>query len=312
MPAVAVVSARRSPLVVLAIALAAISTSAILVRFSEAPSLIKAFYRSLFTTLLLLPLASTYRGEFRQISRRDGLFVVVAGIGLAVHFGAWFESLEWTSIAASVTLVQTQPIFVAIAAWGLLEERLTPKMVVGIVVALGGSVLMSAGGLLDGGAVGANPLWGNTLAVLGAVMAAGYLLAGRSLRQRVSLIPYVLIVYGVATVVLFGFAALQAHAFLGYPPREWGLFLAMAIGPGILGHTLINWTLKYVESTVVSVSLLAEPLGSAFLGLLVFFEVPGLFTILGGTIVLAGIVLTARERHAGGSHSGHEFPGSGE
>jgi drug/metabolite transporter (DMT)-like permease len=169
-------------------------------------------------------------------------------------------------------------------------------MVGGIGVALLGAGVMSGGGLLDAHAVGANPLWGNTLALLGALMAAGYVLAGRTLRQRISLIPYVLIVYGVATVVLGGFAAAGGSAFAGYPAREWGLFLAMAIGPGILGHTLINWSLEYVESTVVSVSLLAEPLGSALLALVVFWEVPGRFTILGGAIALVGIFVTARAR----------------
>lgn len=288
-----------TPLIGLGVALAAISTSAILIRWSGAPSLVKAFYRSLFTTLLLAPLGLRYREEFGLIGRRDAAFAVAAGIALAIHFAAWFESLEWTSIAASVTLVQTQPIFVAIAAWALLEERLTPTMVGGILMALLGSVLMSGSNLLGGGAIGANPLWGNALAVLGAVLAAGYVLAGRSLRQRISLVPYVLIVYGVATVVLFVVAASGGHQFTGYPGREWLLFLAMAIGPGIFGHTLINWALKYVESTVVSVSLLVEPLGSALLALVIFLEVPSFWTILGGAIVLGGIFVTARGRRAG-------------
>ena len=296
MARVAVKSARRSPLLVLGIALAAISTSAILIRLSEAPSLIKAFYRSLFTTLLLAPLGFGYREEFGTMSRRDGLFAIASGIALAVHFGAWFESLEWTSIAASVTLVQTQPIFVAVAAWALLDERLTGKMVGGIAVALLGSAIMSGGGLLDGGAVGANPLWGNALAVLGAVMAAGYVLAGRSLRQRVALVPYVVIVYGVCTVCLLGIAVLQGGPLLDYPAREWLIFAGLAVGPGLLGHTVINWALAHLESSVVSVSLLGEPVGATILAFVFLAEAPTAFTVLGGVVVLAGIYITARDR----------------
>ncbi|MFB6093410.1 MAG: DMT family transporter [Halanaeroarchaeum sp.] len=284
------------PLVALAVAILAVSTSAIFVRASDAPSLIKAFYRVLFTTLFILPLAPRYRDAFGRIGRRDLAVAGVTGVALAVHFAAWFESLEWTSVAASVTLVQVQPIFVAIGATLFLDERLNGRMIAGIIVSLAGATILSGGGLLGTGLVGRNPLLGNVLAVIGAVMAAGYVLAGRSLRQRLSLVPYVLVVYGVTTVVLFGFVLLEGAALTGYPTWEWALFVAMAIGPGLLGHTLINWSLAHVESSVVSVSLLGEPVGSTLLALVVFGEVPGIATVLGGTIALAGIALTARAR----------------
>ncbi|MFB6124434.1 MAG: DMT family transporter [Halanaeroarchaeum sp.] len=280
----------------IAVAILAVSTSAILIRFSHAPSLVKAFYRALFTTLFVVPFAYRYRAEFRRIHPRDLGFALLSGLALAVHFAAWFESLNWTSVAASVTLVQVQPIFVAVGAWALLDERLTWRIVGGIVVALVGSTVMSLGGLLGQGVVGPNPLYGNLLAVFGAIMAAGYVLAGRSLRQRLSLIPYVLVVYSAATVALFAFVLGQGEPLVGYPPREWALFVAMAIGPGLFGHTVINWALKYVESSVVSVSLLGEPVGSALLALYFFAEVPGLATIGGGAVVLLGIFVTARAR----------------
>ncbi|WP_259519791.1 DMT family transporter [Halanaeroarchaeum sp. HSR-CO] len=281
---------------VVAVAIVAVSTSAILVRLSEAPSLVKAFYRVLFTTAFILPFAGRYREAFGRIGRRDLLFAVVSGIALAVHFAAWFESLEWTSVAASVTLVQVQPIFVAVGAWALLDEHLNARMVGGILVALVGAAILSGAGLLGEGVVGANPLYGNLLAIVGAIMAAGYVLAGRSLRQRLPLVPYVLVVYGVAAVALFGFVVIEGAALSGYPPREWVLFVAMAVGPGLLGHTLINWALKYVESSVISVSLLGEPVGSAILALFIFTEIPGTATVVGGSVVLLGIFVTARAR----------------
>ena len=286
-----------SPMTALVVAIVAVSTSAILIELSHAPSIIKAFYRSLFTTLLLAPLAVTrYRDDLRTFSRRDLLIAIITGCALAGHFIAWFASLDWTTVAASVTLVQSQPLFVAFGAWALLDERVSRRTVVGIFIALVGMVGMSLSGLLSNAVVaGQRPLYGNALAIVGAIAAAGYVLAGRSLRQRVSLIPYVTVVYGVATVVLFG-AALTSDATVAltaYRPTEWFLFLGMAVGPGIFGHTIINWALKYVESSVVSVTLLGEPVGSTILAVFILGQVPGVATVIGGIVVLAGIYVAS-------------------
>ena len=287
---------RVPPVAGLGVAILGISTGAVLVRLSEAPSTVAAFYRVLFTTLPLLPVAVwRYREQFRRIGRRDLVFAVLSGLALAVHFAAWFESLAWTSVAASVTLVQSQPLFVAAGAWLLLRERVTGRMVLGIVVAVAGVAAMSVGELL-GGVVGADPLLGNALALLGAVAAAGYVLAGRSLRQRVALIPYVVVVYSVCTVGLLVAVTAQAGpgALTGYPLREWLVFAGLAVGPGVLGHTVINWVLAHLESSVVSVSLLAEPVGATILAVVVLSEVPATATVAGGAVVLAGIYITTR------------------
>ena len=288
---------RVSPLLALGVAIVAISTGAILVRLSNAPSAVAAFYRVLFTTLPLVPIAILkYREEFRRIGVRDLLVATLAGIALALHFAAWFESLEWTRVAASVTLVQSQPIFVALGAWLLLRERVTRLMVGGILVAVGGMVVMSLGDFLGGVLVGPNPMLGNALALFGALMAAGYVLTGRSLRQRISLVPYVVVVYSACTVCLFAIALLQDGPIVAYPAREWLVFIGLALGPGLLGHTVINWTLEYLESSVVSVSMLGEPVGATLLALVFLAESPTLYTVLGGVVVLTGIYVTARDR----------------
>ena len=286
------------PLAALALAVVAVSTSAILIRWSRAPSSVAAFYRVLFTTLLLAPVAVVrYREAFARLSMRDWLVAALSGLALAAHFAAWFESLEWTSVAASVTLVQTQPVFVALGAACLLEERLNRRIVLGIGVALAGSVLLSVGDLLSGGAfAGSNPIYGDALALVGALAAAGYVLAGRSLRQRLPLIPYVIVVYTVSAIGLLGWTVGQGASLGPYPPREWLLFLGMAVGPGIFGHTVVNWALAHVESSVVSVTLVGEPVGSTLLALLLLGEVPPAMTAVGGVVVLLGIVLTARAR----------------
>ena len=291
----------------LAVAVVAVSTSAILIRWSNAPSVVKALYRVVFTTALLLPWAlGNYRGEFRQMKGRDFVVAALTGVALALHFVTWFESLRHTSVAASVTLVQSQPVFVAVGAWALLDERLTGRMLVGIGVALLGAAAMSLGdpllaalGFIDtSSGLSGTSTYGNLLALVGAVMAAAYVLAGRSLRQRISLVPYVVVVYVACSVVLLAIAVGQNAPLVDYPRREWLLFIGMAIGPGIFGHTVINWALAHVESGVVSVSLLGEPVGSTLLALLLLpGEIPTPTTVVGGAVVLFGIYLTAAARN---------------
>lgn len=304
---------RTPPLLALAVAVGAVSTSAVLVRWSSASSAVTAFYRVLFTTLLLAPLARTRYGvSFGRLTRRDGAVAAVTGVALAVHFAAWFESLRWTSVAASVTLVQAQPVFVALGAWLLLDERVGRRTAAGIGLALVGMVLLSVAGSTGELIGGRRPLYGNALAVSGAVAAAGYVLVGRSLRQRVPLLPYVTVVYGACTATLF--VAVVAGAVGGaggggmglmdavtarlfdHPPRDWLLFLAMAVGPGLLGHTVINWALAHVRSAVVSVSLLGEPVGATLLGFVLLGEGVGVVTLAGGAVVLAGVAVTAQAR----------------
>lgn len=287
-----------SPALALGVAVLAVSTSAILVDLSSAPSLVKAFYRVLFTLAVVAPAAVVrHPRSFSRLSGRDLLGATLAGAALAVHFAAWFESLRWTSVAASVTLVQAQPVFVALGAFLVLDERFSRTMVLGIAVALCGMVVMSAGEFLSGAAVaGSRPLYGDALALVGAVVAAVYVLAGRSLRQRVALLPYVTVVYTVCAGVLLALTVGAGHPLTGYPREEWVLFAAMALGPGLFGHTVLNWALAHVESSVVSVSLLGEPVVSTLLAVVVLTEIPTVATVLGGAVVLAGIYLTASDR----------------
>jgi drug/metabolite transporter (DMT)-like permease len=290
--------ARTPPLAALAVAIVAVSTSAILARWSAADAVILAFYRVLLTTLLIAPLVFTrYRGEFDAFEGRDLLIAGLTGAALAVHFSAYFESLEWTSIAATVTLVQSQPVFVALGAAFLLSERIGLRKASGIAVAVLGMVVMSIAEFLSGAAIaGARPLFGNALAVTSALMAAVYVLVGRSLRQRVALVPYVMVVYSACALTLLVVALVQDLQLTGYPTREWLIFLGMAVGPGIFGHTVINWALEHVESSVVSVSLLGEPVGATLLGMVLLAEIPGLTTVAGGAVVLFGIYITSTAR----------------
>ncbi|KAB7512700.1 EamA family transporter [Halosegnis rubeus] len=279
----------------LAVAIVAVSTSAILIRFSNAPSGPMAFWRVTLTLLLLAPLSLRSGAEFQKFDRRDLLSALLAGLALAAHFATWFESVDKTTVAASVTLVTTQPAFVAVGAYFLFGESLSRRSLAGIGVALAGSAVMSLDGLL-GGTTAPEPVLGNLLALAGAVLAGLYVLAGRSVRQRVNLVPYVTVVYVVCAGGLLAYSLALGDPVLAYPPREWLLFLGMAIGPGLLGHTVVNWALAHVESSVVSVSFVGEPVGSTVLALVILGEVPGALTLAGGAIVIGGIYLTARGR----------------
>ena len=285
-----------TPLAALAFAVFAASTSAILVRWSTAPSSVAAFYRVLFTTAIVAPIALVrYREEFARLSGRDLGFAIVAGVALAVHFAAWFESLNHTSVAASVTLVQTQPIFVALGAALVLGEYVNREAVIGIAIAIVGAAAMSFGGAGEAPVSDAT-MYGNALALLGAITVAGYVLAGRSIRQRVSLFPYVTVVYTACALTLFVLVGAQGHDYVAYPAREWLLFLGMAVGPGVFGHTVVNWVLEHLESVVVSVAWLGEPVGATLLALVLLAEVPDAVTVVGGIVVLAGIYVTTIER----------------
>lgn len=297
-----------SPLVALGVAVLAISTSAILVRWSDAPNVIKALYRVTFTVVALAPLVDGGdRLSLARIGRRDAAVAVAAGVALAVHFVVWFESLDHTTVAASVTIVQAQPVFVAAGAWVLLGERVSRRGALGIGIALAGMVALSFGpALLAAVDPTAEPAadvtgaqYGNALALLGAVAVAGYYLAGRSLRRRLGVLPYVTVVYTACALVLLGVAVAQGLPLVSYAPHEWVLFAAMALGPGVLGHTVVNWALGHLESHVVSVSLLGEPVGSTLLAVVLLSEVPPPATLLGGAVVLAGIYVTASARTPG-------------
>lgn len=283
------------PLAGVAVAVIAVSTSAILVEVSRAPSVVKAFYRVALTTAVLVPVAVTrYQTDLRRLRPRDAGIAIAAGVALAVHFATWFESLEHTSVAASVTLVQAQPVFVAIGAWALLGERVTRRTALGIVVAVAGIAVMSVA--TPGGSAAPRPIFGNGLALTAAVMAAAYFIAGRSLRRRVRLVPYVMVVYTACAVGLLAAVLATDAPLTGYPSREWLLFAGMAIGPGLLGHTLLNWALAHLESSVVSVSLLGEPVGSTLLAVVLLAEIPAPVTIAGGAVVLGGIGLAVTGR----------------
>jgi drug/metabolite transporter (DMT)-like permease len=211
---------------------------------------------------------------------------------LAVHFATWITSLNYTSVANSTVLVTTSPLWVALAAPYVLKETVSRPVKIGITLALIGSLIISISEL--GG--GSRPMLGNTLALLGALSAAAYLLIGRRLRATVSLLTYITVVYTIAAIVLVTLALLSGHPLFGYGTSNFVLFLLMAIFPQLLGHSSFNWALGYLSAAYVTVTIISEPIGAGLLALLVLGETPSLYTILGGVFILGGIAFASQRR----------------
>lgn len=279
---------------VLALAVAgsilAISTAAVLIVYSDAPPIAIAFHRLLYATLMLLPFAAwRARGELRALAPRDWAGLSVVGVVLALHFAAWITSLDLTSVASSVFLVTLHPVLVALASQRLYGEGITQRAFGGVVLALvGGGVIVWS----DRGG-GASPLVGDGLALLGALAAATYFLAGRGYRKRLSLLAYVVPVYAASALTLGLLLVLVPEPYggplTGYPLREHALFVALAAVPMVLGHTVLNWALKYVTAPVIATTILGEPVGASVLTFLLLGQAPSPLTLAGGALVLMGI-----------------------
>ena len=270
------------------VAVVAVSFSAILIRWSDADFLAIAAGRMLLSALLLAPFALImYRSELFSLPRRDVAIMVGIGAVLATHFSLWIASLELTSVASSVVLVTAHPILVGLVGHFFMDERLSRLNAIGIAVGLLGVIILTRG---DADA-GSETLLGDLLAFLGGVAAGVYILAGRKTRQRISLPVYAFLVYASCALFLLVAVVITGTPLFTLPADVWWLFLLMALGPSLLGHTMYNWTLRYVPASVVSVSLLGEPVGSTLLAALLLSEMPPEFTLIGGAVILVGIVM---------------------
>lgn len=296
----------------LLVAILAVSTASIFIRFAqrEAPSLVIAALRLTIASLVLMPVALTrYRGELRALTRSDLLFGLLSGVFLAIHFATWISSLEYTSIASSVVLVSTGPLWVALLSPIFLKEPLTRPVLFGMTLALLGGIMigLSDSCQLDGRLicppfskfVQGKAFLGNILALAGAWAVAGYLMIGRRLRAAMALIPYIFVVYGSAAICLLVAMILAGQSPGGYSPLIYVWILLLALVPQLIGHTTYNWALRYLPAALVSITTLAEPVGSAILAFVILQEAPTRLIVFGGVLILAGIYLASRTRQTG-------------
>jgi drug/metabolite transporter (DMT)-like permease len=231
-----------------------------------------------------------------SLSKKSLILLVLIGFILAVHFALWISSLRLTSVASSVILVTAHPIFVGPLSYFLFKEHLSKTNIIGILTSLIGVIVLVFGnyGVSD---LYRNTFEGNMLAFLGGIAAGLYILGGRYFRKQLSVITYVFIVYGVATVFLFTFCIIAQVSLIQISSYDLSLIFLMAIVSGLFGHTVYNWSLRHVKASLASVALLGEPIGSSLFALLLpwIHQIPSHYTIVGGAIIFVGIYLTARQ-----------------
>jgi drug/metabolite transporter (DMT)-like permease len=296
------------PALALVFGILAVSTAAIFIRYAQghAPSLVIAAYRLSLAALMLAPTALLrHRHELLRLGKKRIGLGVLAGVFLAFHFASWITSLEGTSVASSVVLVTTTPLWVALLSPFVLKERLSRLVLMGLGLALLGGMLIGLAGSCTWQAgqltcLGVNDLLGqgalraNLLALLGAVMAAVYLLIGRSLRSGLSLVPYIFVVYGAAAVVLVGMTLAAGQPLTGYPAQAYLWFALLALVPQLFGHSVFNWALRYLSAAFVAITLLGEPIGSTILAYFLLNEAPGGAELIGAILILTGIYIASR------------------
>lgn len=296
------------PALAIVFGILAVSTASIFIRYAQeyAPSLVVAAYRLSLAALVLAPIALLrQREEIRALKGVEIVLAFFSGLFLALHFATWITSLEYTSVSSSVVLVTTSPLWVALLSPLTIKEPLTRPILMGMGLALIGGVAVglsdscswfegrlecpSLFDFLRGGA-----FLGNFLALVGAWMGAGYLLIGRRLRARMSLVSYVFVVYGVAALILVTLMFLAGHRPWGYAAPAYLWFVLLALVPQLLGHSTFNWALRYLSAAYVAITLLGEPIGSTILAYFLLEEKPTTIKIFGAILILAGIYIASR------------------
>jgi drug/metabolite transporter (DMT)-like permease len=246
--------------------------------------------------------------SIREIQGRNLRLGLLAGIFLAVHFATWVTSLEFTTVASSVVLVSTSPLFVALFSPIFLQEGVNPILRYALALSLLGTTIIALSDScvsIEGfqcppvqSFFAGDALRGDLLALGGALSGAGYMLIGRRVREEVSLLPYITLVYSISAAILFILVAAVGHPVIGYSPSIYVLFGLLAVFPQLVGHSAINWALRFLTAALVSITLLGEPIGSSILAMIVLGETPGWLMVVGSIFILSGIVIASLRRGA--------------
>ena len=283
----------KHPILMIIVGVIGISMSSIFVKYSTAPSAVTAAYRLLWTILLMAPVtfgSREIRQELFHLNRKNLWLSVLSGVFLAFHFTLWFESLRYTSVASSTTIVCTEVIWVSLGYALFLKGRMGMRAVLAIAVTLVGSILIAFADSTAGGA----HLYGDILSLLAAIAVAAYVLLGRIVRETVSTTVYTFVVYASCAVMLLCFCFVQDNSLFGYGISGIVVGLLLAIFSTILGHSIFSWCLKYFSPSFVSASKLCEPVVAAILAGFLFGESPAALQLAGGALILGGVFYYSR------------------
>ena len=282
----------------MSVGIVAISFASILIKFcDDVPSIMIATYRLTISSIILLTIAKGRGIRFTSFSKKQLLIGVLGGFFLSLHFSFWISSLKFTSVASSVVLVTTNPIFVGLFSYLLFREKQPPELILGIILSFSGSVILAIG---DSGLQGLsiqNPsfLLGDVLALLGAVMTSGYLMVGSKLREEMDVLSYISVVYTFSAFFLLAASLSWGIPFTGYKTSSYLYMVLLAIVPQLIGHTAINWSLKHLKTSMVAITILGEPIGASILAYIIFHETVESFQGIGIVLIFLAIIISSRK-----------------
>lgn len=282
----------------MSVGIVAISFASIFIKFcDDVPSIMIATYRLTISSIILLTIAKGRGIRFTSFSKKQLLIGVLGGFFLSLHFSFWISSLKFTSVASSVVLVTTNPIFVGLFSYLLFREKQPPELILGIILSFSGSVILAIG---DSGLQGLsiqNPsfLLGDVLALLGAIMTSGYLMIGSKLRQEMDVLSYVSVVYTFSACFLLIASVSWGIPFTGYKASSYLYMALLAIVPQLIGHTAINWSLKHLKTSMVAITILGEPIGASILAYIIFHETIESFQGIGIVLIFLAIIISSRK-----------------
>jgi drug/metabolite transporter (DMT)-like permease len=283
-------------IIILTLGILCLSTASVLIKFcDDVPAITIAAYRMAMATVIMALLAAWKQVSFRGLGRRAWLGALLGSVFLALHFAFWVTSLKYTSVASSVVLVTTNPIFVGVFSWILFRERQPLALLAGIALSFAGSVVLALG---DGGldqllAGGSSAVLGDALALLGAVMASGYLMTGSRMRERMDLLAYATLVYGFSAVWLWIMVLAIRLPVSGFKGSSYLSLVAMAVLPQAIGHTTINWALKHLKTGMVAVTILGEPIGASILAFFILRESLSVPQFIGMGLIFTAIIVAS-------------------
>ncbi|MCD6487408.1 MAG: DMT family transporter [Syntrophobacterales bacterium] len=283
---------------ILFVGIVSISFAAIFIRFcDDVPAIMIATYRLCIASSILLVFSGIKGVSFKTVCRRDLLLSLAGGVFLGLHFIFWTTSLKYTSVASSVVIVTTNPIFVGIFSWFFLKEKQYREIIAGTILCLLGSIVIAAGDsglhaliLLDKRA-----LTGDLLALMGAVMGSAYLLTGSRVRERLGILTYITIVFTMSALFLLATALVTDVSFTGYRSSSYMYIILLAVIPQLVGHTSINWALEHLRAGMIAISILGEAIGATILAYLFFGETVSTFQVAGMVLIFTAIIIASRK-----------------
>lgn len=285
----------------------AVSSASIFIKFAqqEAASIVIAGYRLGVSAVILAPIAIfRHKDRLKNLTRGERSMAILSGFLLAVHFGTWIKSLEFTTVASSVVLVTTTPLWVAVLSPFTIKEPISKTVVIGLILALFGTLIIGIGDVCSFAAeiicppisnfIEGDAFIGDILAIIGAWSAAGYVIIGRKLRKNLSLTPYIFLVYGMAAIVLIILVLFSGKEYAGFEIETYIWLILLALFPQLIGHSAFNWALGFLPAAFVAISLLGEPIASTVLAYVFLDEIPGWLQILGAIFIFCGILIASK------------------